>query len=79
MSTNIPPVDAAIEFLGGPSKASAALGIKNPSVVMNWKARGQVPADKVLFVEELTGISRHKLRPDIFGAGPDAAQRESAA
>lgn len=72
MSTNIPPVDAAIESLGGPSKASAALGIKNPSVVMNWKARGRVPADKVLDVEALTGISRHLLRPDIFGPAPKA-------
>lgn len=70
MDTNIPPVDAAIETLGGPSKASAALGISNPSVVMNWKARGKVPANKVLDVEALTGISRHDLRPDIFGPAP---------
>jgi DNA-binding transcriptional regulator YdaS (Cro superfamily) len=70
MSTNIPPVDAAIEILGGPTKAAAALGIKNPSVVMNWKARGQVPADKAVDVETLTGISRHVLRPDVFKAAP---------
>ncbi len=67
------PVDAAIETLGGPSKASAALGISNPSVVMNWKARGKVPANKVLDVEALTGISRHALRPDIFGPAPERA------
>lgn len=62
----------AIETLGGPSKASAALGISNPSVVLNWKARGQVPAHMVLVVEELTGISRHALRPDIFGQAAKA-------
>lgn len=73
MDTNIPPVDAAIESLGGPSKASAALGIANPSVVLNWKARGKVPANKVLEVEALTGISRHALRPDIFGKAETAA------
>lgn len=73
MDTNIPPVDAAIETLGGPSKAAAALGINNPSVVMNWRARGRVPADKALDVEALTGISRHVLRPDIFGPTPEHA------
>ena len=73
MSTNLPPIDEAIETLGGPTKAAAALGIDNPSVVMNWKARGRVPANKALEVEALTGISRHLLRPDIFGAEPERA------
>ena len=45
MSTTILPVDAAIKHLGGPTKAAKALGIDNPSVVMNWKARGQVPTN----------------------------------
>ena len=61
-------VDKLIEDMGGPTKAAAALGIENPSVVMNWRTRGQVPADRVLRVEELTGVSRHLLRPDIFGS-----------
>lgn len=29
-----------------------------------------VAADKALAIEELTGISRHVLRPDIFGPAP---------
>ncbi len=68
--------DAAmfIELLGGPTKAASALGITNPSVVMNWRSRGQVPADKVIAVESLTGISRHVLRPDIFGAANEVMQ-----
>lgn len=61
------PVAKLIEALGGPTKAAAALGIDNPSVVANWRKRGQVPAERVLQVESLTGISRHELRPDIFG------------
>ncbi len=28
----------------------------------------QIPADRVLAIEALTGISRHDLRPDVFGA-----------
>lgn len=66
-------VEKLIADLGGPTKAATALGISNPSVVMNWRARGQVPADKVLVVETLTGISRHVLRPDIFGEPERAA------
>jgi DNA-binding transcriptional regulator YdaS (Cro superfamily) len=60
-------VDEVIETLEGPTKTAAALGISNPSVVMNWRARKQIPADKVLAVEAASGISRHRLRPDIFG------------
>lgn len=60
-------VDKLIEDLGGPTKAALALGISNPSVILNWRKRKQVPADRVLKLEELTGVSRHQLRPDIFG------------
>lgn len=68
-------VSKLIDDLGGPSKAASALGIDNPSVVMNWRTRGQVPWNRVLAVEALTGISRHDLRPDIFGP---SSKREGA-
>lgn len=68
MANKLSPVEQVIEALGGPTKAAAALRLSNPSVIMNWRARGQVPAASVLDVEAATGISRHKLRPDIFGA-----------
>lgn len=35
-----------------------------PQAVSQWK---QVPPDRVLAVESLTGVSRHLLRPDIYG------------
>ena len=73
MSKKTSPVDAVITALGGPSKAAVALGISNPSVVMNWRARGKVPAERVLEIETATGISRHVLRPDIFGAAEAVA------
>jgi DNA-binding transcriptional regulator YdaS (Cro superfamily) len=60
-------VDKLIEDMGGATKAAAALGISNPSVILNWRKRKQVPADRVLKVEEVSGVSRHQLRPDIFG------------
>lgn len=35
------------------------------ATVCKWQL-GRVPADKVLRVEEVTGISRHDLRPDLY-------------
>jgi len=33
----------------------------------------KVPADRAIAVEELTGISRHLLRQDVFGPMPERA------
>lgn len=41
------------------------LGITSGAVTQ-W-ADKQIPAERVLGVESLTGISRHLLRPDVFG------------
>lgn len=59
------PIDRVLEILGGPTKAARALGIDNPSVVINWRTRGQIPADRVIAIEDLTGIPREQLRPDL--------------
>jgi len=42
------------------------LGLSVPAV-SKWR---RVPANHVLRVEELTGVSRHDMRPDIFGPPP---------
>lgn len=68
--TNI--VDRIVDDLGGLTKAATALGLENPSVVANWRTRGQVPYRRAVEIERLTGISRHVLRPDIFGPQPEA-------
>lgn len=34
--------------------------------VDQWVQKGSVPAERVLGVEKLTGISRHTLRPDLY-------------
>lgn len=65
------PIASAIDLLGGQTAAARALGLPPANVGM-WKHRKNVPADKVLKIEELTGISRHVLRPDIFGAVEEA-------
>lgn len=43
------------------------------AAVWKWE-KGQVAADKVLEVERVTGISRHVLRPDVFGPAPTASE-----
>ena len=66
-------VERIIENLGGLTKATVALELSNPSVIANWRTRGQVPYHKVMDVERITGISRHDLRPDVFGPQPGTA------
>ena len=70
MKTHSNIVDRIISKFGGVTKAAVSLGIDNPSVVANWRARGQVPHKRAVDIERLTGISRHELRPDVFGEAP---------
>ena len=68
----------AVEVAGGVGKLAAAIGVAQ-NVVSNWRKRGKVPAEHVLAIEAATGVSRHLLRPDVFG--PPAAnddQQEAA-
>lgn len=74
MNSSSSPVERVIHDLGGVTKAASALGIGNPSVVANWRLRRRVPAERVLDIERVTGISRHELRPDIFGPSPEKEQ-----
>ena len=65
-------LELAIDAAGGPAALARALEIK-PNVVTNWRRRKSVPAEQVLAVETATGVSRHALRPDVFGDAPDKA------
>jgi len=60
-------VRLVIEKAGGISSLARAIGVDRRRV-FEWK---QIPAKRVLDVERVTGISRHILRPDIFGANND--------
>jgi DNA-binding transcriptional regulator YdaS (Cro superfamily) len=48
---------------GTATRISETIGVL-PSTVSLWK---QIPAEYVLAIEGVTGISRHDLRPDVFG------------
>lgn len=70
-------IDISIDRAGGVVRLARALGV-GQSVVSNWRAAGRVPANRVLAIEAATGVSRHDLRPDVFGPAPDAQQSEAA-
>lgn len=56
-------VEQAIEKAGGAAALARELGV-TVQAVCKWT---EIPPRRVLEVERLTGISRHKLRPDVFG------------
>ena len=52
----------AISVAKGPGKLGAAVGVSSQAI-SQWK---QVPAQRVLLVERVTGVPRHMLRPDLY-------------
>ncbi len=56
-------LEEAIRAVGGVGALARTLGISQPSV-SNWQ---KVPADRVLAVESVSGVSRSVLRPDLYG------------
>lgn len=70
MDISLTPLEAAIKAVGTQQALAEAIGIRSASI-SEWKARGSVPAERVLAVEAATGVSRHDLRPDVFGPAPE--------
>jgi TorA maturation chaperone TorD/DNA-binding transcriptional regulator YdaS (Cro superfamily) len=70
-------LNQAIKAVGGVSELARKLGISQPSI-SNWT---RVPAERVISVESLTGVSRVVLRPDLYSegkAGGDVDEIDSA-
>lgn len=67
-----PGLQAAISAVGGVTELARRIGISQPSV-SNWT---RVPAERVLTVEQVTGVARAVLRPDLYG---EANKTDSAA
>ena len=55
-------LDEAIRAAGGVTELARRIGVAQPSV-SNWD---RVPADRVVAVENVTGVPRVRLRPDLF-------------
>lgn len=69
----------AIKTAGTASKLAVMLGIK-PMSVSRWKNRyqGTVPADRVLQIYGVTGVTPHELRPDLYPNPTDGLPKKEA-
>lgn len=65
-------VAEAIRRAGGLKELGDAVGGITPQAVWRWR---RIPAERVLAVEEATGLPRELLRPDIYGPPRAEAQR----
>ena len=54
---------------GSQAELARRLGIK-PTSIIDWRRAGQIPAERVLAVSRITGLSPHLLRADLY---PDPA------
>lgn len=61
-------VDLAVQTKGSLRKVASALGI-TPQAICQWPETGP-PARHVLALEEMSGVPRYQIRPDIFGERP---------
>lgn len=63
--------------MGGSSALARRIRVRSQAV-SQWD---RVPAERVLAVEEATGVKAHELRPDLYrepsGVGEDAARERS--
>lgn len=74
------PVEKAIEILGTQANLARACE-QRPQAVTRWLREGRVPAKHASAIESATAgaVTRHDLRPDIFGPPPSSeVQREVA-
>ena len=60
------PFDRAIISVGSKNRMAKLLKVSRQAV-QNWHKHG-VPAERVLSVEAISGVSRSELRPDIYPA-----------
>lgn len=69
-------LEKAVEKAGGQSALARLIGAPvKQAHVWYWlkSANGTVPAEYCIAIENGTGVSRHDLRPDVFGPRERAA------
>lgn len=76
----IEALEKAVRLAGGQAALAKKIGVRQQHV-WNWLNRdGRAPADKVLAIEAAVGlaVSRHDLRPDVFGTLPKVTMHASS-
>lgn len=64
-TTTLTALRDAVDKAGGQTALARAIG-KTQGHISQWLRREYVPAEEVLKIEAVTGVSRHDLRPDIY-------------
>lgn len=69
------PIERAVEVAGGQTALARAIGgAVKQAHVWYWlnSENGVVPAEHCIAIEQATGgaVTRHELRPDVFGPAP---------
>lgn len=62
----------------GSQSAFGRLIKKRQSTVREWLMADRLPGEYVLAIEAATGVSKHRLRPDVYGAEPKVSDAEAA-
>ena len=79
MTSSLVALQEAVKKAGGQKSLGDLLNTSQPRI-WNWINRDKkVPAEYVLRIEKLTGVSRHDLRPDLYPNDADFAQAQHAA
>jgi len=65
------PFAEAVRIAGGQSKFSRLVKRPQQTVFDALKAGRPLWPEDVLIVERATGVSRHRLRPDVYGPEPE--------
>lgn len=72
MITPFEALESAVTRAGSQSAFARLCCVSQPAV-WKWLQSGKrLPAEHVLTVERETGVSRHRLRPDIYPADPSS-------
>lgn len=58
-------ITEAIQKAGGVAAVAKALGMSEEGVRL-WRARGKVPASRVVEFEQLSGVPRERLCPQLY-------------
>lgn len=64
---NKTPLERAIEISGGQTKLAHDIGTTQQGIYY-WLKKNNVPAEFCVKIEEVTGVPKYELRPDIFTA-----------
>lgn len=62
---NLSPIEKALRLVGKTQMAKE-LGLTR-AAVYSWTRKNKIPARHVLKIEQLSGISRYDLAPEIYG------------